>query len=482
MKEKKFLTPITENVSQWYLDVMELAQLAEYSPVKGTIVIRPNAYAIWEKVQDAFNAMIKEDGVRNAYFPLFIPYSLLQKEKDHVKGFKPELAVVTHAGGEELEEPLVVRPTSETIMYQMFSQWIHSYRDLPFKVNQWCNVVRWEKRTYPFLRGSEFLWQEGHTVHENEAGAEEMALKALAWYKKLYEEYYGVYVIDGIKSEAERFAGALRTYTVELLMPDGKALQGGTSHNLGDNFAKAFNIQYLDNEDTLQYAWQTSWGLSTRSLGGLFMAHGDNNGLVLAPNIAPTKVAILPILSRQEEDNNKVESEAKSIAFALAEAKVSHIHDKSYDKTLGYRRNEIEVQGIPLRIELGINEVKENKITIVRRDTLEKITVQKENLIKEVNELLSKIQINLYNKSKDNTLNKIIFTTSYDEFKQIFKDKRQFVLAYWCEDPACEAKIKEETKATTRVLSFEEMERKEKGNCILCGKEAKHRWHFAQSY
>lgn len=482
MNEKKFLTPITENVSQWYLDVMELAQLAEYSPVKGTIVIRPNAYAIWEKVQDAFNTMIKQDGVRNAYFPLFIPYSLLQKEKDHVKGFKPELAVVTHAGGEELEEPLVVRPTSETIMYQMFSQWIHSYRDLPFKVNQWCNVVRWEKRTYPFLRGSEFLWQEGHTVHEDEAGAEEMALKALAWYKRLYEEYYGVYVIDGIKSNAERFAGALRTYTIELLMPDGKALQGGTSHNLGDNFAKAFNIQYLDKEGKLQYGWQTSWGLSTRSMGGLFMAHGDNNGLVLPPNIAPIQVAILPILSKNEDDNSKVIAEAKTIQDTVTHAGVSTTLDTSYDKTLGYRRNELEVQGIPLRIELGIKEINEGKVTIARRDTLEKITILKEDLVKEITGLLVKMQADLYNKSKEYTLSHIKTVTEYEEFKQIIKDDRQFILAFWCEDPICEAKIKEETKATTRVLSFDEMKRKESGKCIYCSKEAHHRWYFAQAY
>src|SRR3990167_3660153 len=356
--EKKDIPKKSTNISEWYTALVLQAELADYGPVRGTIIIRPYAYAIWERVQQIFNEWIKADGVENAYFPLFIPHALLEKEKEHVKGFSPELAVVTVGGGEKLSEPLVVRPTSETIMYDTFSNWVSSWRDLPLKINQWCNIVRWEKRTFPFLRTMEFLWQEGHTVHETEKEAVGMVIKALDWYRRIYEDYYAIPVVIGIKSAAERFAGGKDTYTVEALMPDGKALQGGTSHNLGQNFAKAFGISFQDREGGTQTPWQTSWGLSTRSLGGLFLVHGDDNGLVLPPKVAPVTVVIYPIFGKDDANVLKFSQAIKNRIDKKGNTfpgKVVIFDD--VEKTFGWRVNEGELKGIPLAIPVGMKEV-----------------------------------------------------------------------------------------------------------------------------
>lgn len=484
--EKKEITKKSENISQWYNDIVLKAQLADYAPVKGTMVIRPYGYAIWEEVQGIFNKLMKAKGVQNAYFPLFIPHSLLEKEKEHVEGFSPELAIVTVGGGEDLKDPLVVRPTSETIMYQMYSQWVQSWRDLPILINQWNNVVRWEKRTYLFLRTTEFLWQEGHTAHETENEAIEMAKTALEWYRKIYEEYYGIPVILGTKSEAERFAGAKTTYTVEALMPDGKALQGATSHNLGQNFSKVFEIDFQDREGKKDYAWQTSWGMSTRSIGALILVHGDDDGLVLPPNIAPIKVVILPIFGKEDEKVLAIAQKIKESIEKIFPFGVQVWDDSS--KTLGWRTNEAEMRGIPIVIPLGPKELEQGSVWIHSRlshkfgdqESIGKREVKLENITDEVGKLAENLQKALFERAqvflKENT-NEV---GSYDEFKNIMSTKRGFIKAFWCENAQCEKRIKEETKATTRCLPLAAKE--EKGNCIYCGNEAKYRWLFAQAY
>lgn len=482
---KRGLTPKSENISEWYNDVVLQAELADYAPVKGCMVIRPYGYAIWETVQKALDGLMKSVGVQNAYFPLFIPESLLKKEKEHVAGFSPELAVVTIAGGEKLKEPLIVRPTSETIMYSMFSKWIQSWRDLPILINQWNNAVRWEKRTYLFLRTTEFLWQEGHTAHESEQEAKHMVFEALDWYKQIYEDYFAIPVIRGRKSEKEKFAGAKETYAIEALMPDGKALQGATSHNLGQNFSKAFEIKFQNKEGQEEYVWQTSWGLSTRSLGGLFLTHGDNNGLILPPRMAPIQVVIVPIARSDKERNgtlgtmfeddycNEIEGELKRYGLCV------HI-DYRDTQSAGRKFNEWELKGVPIRLEIGKKEADKNYVTLVRRDTSEKIAIDRQHLVVEVEKISKQIQQSLFAKAKkfldDNTREVI----SYDEFKQIMDASRGFLKAFWCEDPACEAKIKAETKASTRVLPIDAKE--ENGRCIYCGKDAAYRWYFAQAY
>lgn len=477
--DKKDLKKKSENLSDWYNDVVLKAELADYGPVRGTMVIRPYGYAIWETVQEIFNQMIKKDGVVNAYFPLFIPLSLLKKEKEHVKGFSPELALVTVGGGEELKEPLVVRPTSETIMYEMYSKWIQSWRDLPVKINQWNNVVRWEKRTYLFLRTTEFLWQEGHTAHEGQFEALKMAQKALEWYKTIYEEYYATPVLVGTKSESERFAGAATTYTIEALMPDGKALQGATSHEMGQNFSKAFNIVFQNKDGKNDYVWQTSWGLSTRSLGGLFLTHGDDNGLVIPPKIAPYQVVLVPIF-KSDLGNTNLESYCKKVALELTKTGVRTHIDLREGWTPGRKFNEWELKGVPVRLEIGEKELKEETITVVRRDTGEKQIMKAKKLIKDVSKLLDEIQGSLLRSAKkfleDNTRE----AKNYEEFKQIMSTKRGFIKAYWCERGECEAKIKEETKATTRAKPLDAAAGK--GKCIYCGEDAKYIWYFAQAY
>lgn len=477
--EKKELKKKSENLSDWYTDVILKAELADYGPVKGTMVIRPYGYALWERVQELFNAMMKTAGIENAYFPLFIPHSLLEKEKDHVKGFSPELALVTIGGGETLKDPLVVRPTSETIMYTMYAKWIHSWRDLPVLINQWNNVVRWEKRTYLFLRTTEFLWQEGHTAHSDEKGAIDMVLQALEWYRSIYEDIYAIPVYLGIKSENEKFAGAKTTYSIEALMPDGKALQGATSHNLGQNFSKPFDIHFQNKEGKEEFVWQTSWGLSTRSLGGLFLTHGDDNGLILPPNIASIQVVIMPIY-KKDEDGSAISAYCHDVKTALLKQGIRVKLDEREEPSVGRRFNEWEVKGVPLRFEVGQKEVKEGSVTIARRDTREKITVSNISCAEEATRLLADIQKALFTQAKkfltDNTKDAV----TYDEFRSIMSTTRGFIRAFWCEHVECETKIKEETKASTRCLPLDAAS--EKGPCIYCGKPAVHRWLFAQAY
>ncbi len=483
--EKKELKKKSENMSDWYTDVVQKAELADYGPVKGTMVIRPYGYAIWENTQKVMDAMFKSDGVQNAYFPLFIPYSLLEKEKEHVKGFSPELALVTHAGGEELKEPLAVRPTSETIMYEMYAKWIHSWRDLPMKINQWNNVVRWEKRTYLFLRTSEFLWQEGHCAHATHEESQEMVLRALEWYRQTYEDYFAMPCILGTKSKSEKFAGADATYTVESLMPDGKALQACTSHDLGQNFSKPQNISFQDKEGKTDYVWQNSWGFSTRSIGGLIMVHGDDAGLVIPPMIAPIKIVIVPIIkpedgkTRQTYVNHIYEWLITSVGMVNGTVRVEL--DEREGMSIGRKFNDWEVKGVPLRIEIGQKEVDEKTVTVVRRDTGEKQVISTEDdFLGKISDLLQDIQKSLFNKAKKYLDENTHTVDSYDEFKKIMEGPRGFLRAFWCEDEECEAKIKEETKATTRCKPLDAKE--EKGACIYCGKEAKYRWYFAQAY
>jgi prolyl-tRNA synthetase len=478
--EKKELKKKSDNLSDWYNDVIIKAELADYAPVKGTMVIRPYGYALWEKVQEIFNTMIRAADVQNAYFPLFIPLSLLEKEKEHVKGFSPELAIVTIGGGETLKDPLVVRPTSETIMYDMYSKWVHSWRDLPILINQWNNVVRWEKRTYLFLRTTEFLWQEGHTVHETEEEAMGIVLKALDWYRQLYEDYYAIPVVLGIKSTTEQFAGAKRTYTLEALMPDGKALQGGTSHNLGQNFSKVFGIQFQSREGKMEFGWQTSWGLSTRSLGGLFLVHGDDSGLILPPKIASVQVVVMPIVRKDSQNAKELLCYCGEMKEALDNGGVRAKFDKREEPSLGRRFNEWEVKGVPVRFEVGEKELTDRTVTIARRDTGEKITVERKEMLITVEKILKDIQVSLSNKAKKFLVENTRDANSYEEFKGIMGTTRGFIKAFWCESADCERKIKEETKATTRCLPLGAVE--EKGKCVYCGKDSTHRWIFAQAY
>lgn len=490
--DKKAIKKKSENIAEWYNDIILNAELADYGPAKGTMVIRPYGFALWEKIQQVLDQKFKDYGVQNAYFPLFIPHSLLEKEKEHVKGFAPELAIVTHGGGEKLAEPLVVRPTSETIMYHMYAKWISSWRDLPMLINQWNNVVRWEMRTYLFLRTTEFLWQEGHTAHETNEDATKMQEAALEWYREAYEDYYAMPVITGTKSKKERFAGANTTYTVEALMPDGKALQGATSHNLGQNFSKPFGISFQNREGKPDFVWQTSWGFSTRSLGGLFLVHGDDDGLVLPPKMAPIKMVIIPVLGKDDakvlDFCKKIKEEVESaIKGTDYEGKVE-VWDNP-EKTTGWKANQSELKGVCLATRVGLKEVEGNGIELSTRlsfkATDERIKTKStpiDQIGKNALELLENLQKYLYEKAKEFTDKRTYVLDSYDEFKNIMASPatRGFIKAFWCEDETCEVKIKEETKASTRALPFNTTE--EDGKCIYCGKEAKHRWYFAQAY
>lgn len=480
--EKINITKKSENISEWYLDVVKHADLADYSDVKGCMIIKPSGYAIWEFVQKTLDNWFKDDGVQNVYFPIFIPMSLLEKEKAHVAGFSPELAVVTHAGGEDLAEPLAVRPTSETIMYKTFSDWIQSYRQLPFKVNQWANVVRWEKRTYPFLRTSEFLWQEGHTVHRTSEDAVNMMMKALAWYKKFYEEYFSISVYAGKKSQSEKFAGAKDTFSIELVMPDGKALQAATSHDLSDNFSKVFEVQFLDEDGDKKNAFQTSWGLSTRAIGGLILTHGDDAGLIVPPKVSQYQVVIVGVSPGDEEIEKNVSNFVTEISDILRKNGIRVTIDLNFKHSLGYRINEWELRGVPLRLEIGNREIKENKIAFARRDTFEKGNFGKDELAEKVNLILNNIQANLFEKSDKIKKDLTAEVSNYEEFKSVISNGKSFIRAFWCEDPSCENKIKEETKASSRVLELDQMNKTESGKCFHCGDKASHRWLFAQSY
>jgi prolyl-tRNA synthetase len=487
----KGITPREEDYSQWYLDIIERAELAENSPVRGAMVIKPYGYAIWEKIQKELDRRIKERGNKNAYFPLFIPLSFLSKEADHVKGFAKECAIVTHYRLKEkedgtgvevdpeakLEEELIVRPTSETIMYDTFSRWIKSWRDLPLKINQWANIVRWERRTRPFLRTSEFLWQEGHTVHETSKEALTEVLEALEMYKEFAREILALETLTGRKSESEKFAGAVDTYGVEAMMQDGKSLQFGTSHDLGQNFSKVFNIQFTNKEGELEHPWQTSWGVSTRMMGAIVMTHSDDKGLVLPPTIAPIKVVIIPIY--KDENKDEVLEYSRGIYEELAK----NIEDIEFDDrdfvSPGYKFNEWEKKGVPIRIEVGPRDMENNNCVVVRRDTSEKNEVSISDITKTVQNLLEVIQDNLLNKSEDLLISNSYSVDSYDEFKETISTKRGFVSAFWCGNPECEEGIKEETKATTRCQTFEGM--KKSGKCMYCHKDGQ-KWVFGISY
>lgn len=472
---KRDLPKKSENLSDWYNKIILMAELADYGPAKGTMIYRPYGFAIWELIQKEMDSLIKERGVDNGYFPLFIPESLLKKEQAHVEGFSPELAVVTIGGGEELTEKLVVRPTSETIMYEAYSRWVHSWRDLPLMINQWNNVVRWEKRTYLFLRTTEFLWQEGHTAHATHKESWEMVLWAMNMYQKVYRELFAMPGYVGKKSESEKFAGADTTLTFESLMPEGKALQSCTSHDLGQNFSKTFNISFLNSEGKSENVWQTSWGLSTRSIGGLIMMHGDDAGLVLPPRLAPIQVVILPVKSE-----GKILASCEEVEKILKAKGMRTKIDNSDNETIGFRINKWELKGVPIRIEIGAKEVEQDKITAVRRDNGEKVNFSRSELDERTTQLLRLIQDNLYQKAERFLQDNTRVAKTYDEFKKILSEKRGFISAFWCESEECESKIKEETKATTRCLPLDSTE--SSGNCIYCSKPAKHTWLFGQAY
>lgn len=474
----KVITKKSEDISRWYNDVIERSQLAEHGPVRGTMIWRPRGFALWEAVQKNLDIKIRDLGAQSVYFPLFIPHSFLSKEKDHIEGFAPDLAVVTYGGGEKLPEPLVVRPTSETIMYDAFSRWIQSFRDLPLIINQWCNVVRWEKRPYFFLRTTEFLWQEGHSAHQSNEEAQKMVEGALKMYTDFYQHVLGLYGYAGRKSESEKFPGADVTYSYEILMPDGKVVQGCTSHNLGQNFAKVFKVHFQDKEGKLQYVYQTSWGLSSRSLGAMIMSHGDDNGLVVPPAVAPVQVVIIPITAK-ESDKKKIDNLAKKVYEILAGHDIRVKLDDS-EASPGWKFNQYDLEGVPVRVEIGEREASEGRLTIKSRNVNLNSSAKLEDLAEIIENTLKQIQNNLFENSKKFTHQNTRQAENYPEFKEIMNTTRGFIEAFWCEDKSCEAKIKEETKATTRCLPLGSVAAN--GQCIYCGKAAKYRWIFGQSY
>jgi prolyl-tRNA synthetase len=468
----------SKNFSDWYVQVVQKADLADYAPVQGCMVFKPNGYGIWEKIMNVLDQKIKARGVKNVYFPQLIPESFLKKEAEHFKGFSAECAWVTQGGEKKLGERLALRPTSETIMYASFSKWIRSYRDLPFKINQWCNITRWESSTKFFVRTMEFLWQEGHTVHETKEEADKETLEMLEVYKKTIEDYLAIPVLVGKKTEREKFAGAFYTTTLEALMPDGRVIQLGTSHQLGQNFAKVFDIKFLDKGGKEKYVWQTSWGVSYRLIGSIVMTHGDDKGLILPPQITHTHVVIIPIFYKKIE-KAEVLKRGKKIKEDLEKKGLTVILDDREGYTPGWKFNEWELKGIPLRIEIGPKDVQKKQVIAVRRDTSEKITV-KESKLKKIDQLLKNIQKNIFSKAKKFLDEHITTVKNYDEFKRILKDKGGFIRSCWCSDPKCEEKIKEETGATIRLVPF----KKEKffGNCVYCGKKTKEVVYFAKAY
>ena len=480
-KDIEFVKEITskeKDFSQWYVDVVRKTELADYTTIKGCMVIRPYGYGLWENMQAGLDRRIKETGHKNAYFPLFIPESLLKKEAEHVEGFAPEVAWVTEGGSQKLEERLAIRPTSEAIICSLYSKWVRSWRDLPILINQWVNIVRWEKVTRLFLRTTEFLWQEGHTAHKNEQEAEEETLKILNQvYRDYIENDLAIPVIVGRKTEKEKFAGALHTYTLEALMTDGKVLQAGTSHNLGQNFAKAFNIKYLDEDQQEKYVWQTSWGTTTRLIGALVMVHGDDRGLNLPPKVAPVQVIIIPIMF--DKTKKEVRNKAEDIITILKKDFRVEI-DSRDEYTPGWKFNEWEMKGVPLRLEIGPKDLAKGQVMVVRRDTGEKMAVKEEKLVETVEKLLNNIQENLFNKAKNFLQKNIREVSDYNKFKEIMEKKRGLIKTYWCGNKDCEDKIKEETKASIRCIPFEQEEAS--GKCIYCGKESSTLVYFARAY
>lgn len=476
-KEKKLVESITsmeEDFAQWYTDVVKKAELMDYSSIKGCMIYKPAGYALWENIQKELDHRFKETGVQNVYMPMFISESLLNKEKDHVEGFAPEVAWVTQGGLNELQERFCVRPTSETLFCDFYKDDIQSYRDLPKVYNQWCSVVRWEKETRPFLRSREFLWQEGHTAHATEEEAEERTEQMLHVYERFCEDVLAIPMICGQKTEKEKFAGAKATYTIEALMHDGKALQSGTSHNFGDGFAKAFGIQYTDKNNELQYVHQTSWGMSTRIIGALIMVHGDNSGLVLPPKIAPVQAMVIPIQQQKEGVLDK----AEELLDTLKEKYRVQI-DRS-EKSPGWKFAEQEMRGIPVRIELGPKDIEKGQCILVRRDTREKYPVSFEELSGRLGELLEQIQVDMFERAKKFRDSHISDAKNYTEFKDALEHKPGFIRGMWCGDQACEDKIKEETTATSRCMPFEQEQISDV--CVCCGRPAKKLVFWGKAY
>jgi len=475
-EDKKLVEAITSmdvDFAQWYTDVVKKAELIDYTSVKGCMVIKPAGYAIWELIQSQLDARFKETGVENVYLPMFIPESLLQKEKDHVEGFAPEVAWVTHGGLEPLQERMCVRPTSETLFCDFYANEVHSYRDLPKVYNQWCSVVRWEKTTRPFLRSREFLWQEGHTAHATAEEAEARTIQMLNVYADFLENVLAIPVVKGQKTDKEKFAGAIATYTIEALMHDGKALQSGTSHNFGDGFAKAFGIQYTSKENKLEYVHQTSWGMTTRLIGAIIMVHGDNSGLVLPPRVAPVQVAIIPIQQKKEGVLDK--------AYELKDRlKGFRVKVDDTDKSPGWKFSEQEMRGIPVRIEIGPRDIEANKAVLARRDTGEKIEINLDDLETEVANLLDKIQVEMLERAREHREEHTYTATDYAEFLDILENKPGFVKAMWCGDRACEDKVKEDAAATSRCMPFEQEKLSDK--CICCGKPASKMVYWGKAY
>jgi len=471
------ITKRSEDYSQWYLDIVMKAEMADYAPVKGCMVIRPWGYAIWERMQRALDDMFKATGHSNAYFPLLIPQSFLQKEAEHVKGFAPECAVVTRGGDKELEEPLVIRPTSETIIWAMYKKWIQSWRDLPLLYNQWANVVRWEMRTRLFLRTTEFLWQEGHTAHATSEEAVEEAERMLGIYKNFAENWMAIPVLTGRKSEGQKFPGAETTYAIEAMMQDGKSLQAGTSHYLAQNFAKAFDVQFQDKDGKLAYVYATSWGVSTRLVGALVMSHSDDAGLVLPPKLAPVQVVVIPIF-KAGADNAAIEMAAIRIAEPFDEDVRVKVDDRD-NVSPGWKFNEWELKGVPIRIELGPKDLEKGQAVLVRRDTGEKMFIPQEEITLKVPELLEEMQASLLAQARKRLEESCRPVDSYDAFKKELEEKGGFLYAPWCGSPECETRISDDTKATIRVIPDNA---EECPGCMVCGKGPSKRVPFAKAY
>ncbi len=476
----KQITPKSVDFSRWYVEIIQKAEMADYAPMKGMMIIRPYGYAVWENIQCLLDKRIKESGHLNAYFPLFIPESFLRKETEHLEGFAPEVAWVTHGGKDELEERLAVRPTSEAIIGNMYAKWIKSWRDLPVLINQWANIVRWEKVTRPFLRTTEFLWQEGHTAHETKEEAEKETLMILDLYKEFVEEELAIPVVHGKKSEREKFAGALETYAIEALMSDGKALQMGTSHHLGQQFSKVFNIRFEDRNQKLQYAWQTSWGVSTRLVGALVMAHGDDSGLKFPPRVAPVQVIIIPIAIGNWKEN--VLPAAQDFKKRLREAGMRVKLDEREEYTPGWKFSEWEMRGVPLRIEVGPKDIKKNQAVVVRRDNGKKEVIPQSSLADKVHEILDDIQKNMFVTALKFQQEHTHVVKDYEEFKSVMDSDRGFIKAFWCGDADCEERIKEETMATIRVIVLDNKKDEKEKDCILCQKPGESLVYFARAY
>ena len=482
-KKERFVKKITlksVDFSRWYVEIIQKAELADYAPVKGMMVIRPYGYAVWERIQRLVDDRIKKSGHSNAYFPLLIPESFLQKEAEHLEGFAPEVAWVTHGGKEELEERLAVRPTSEAIIGNMYAKWIKSWRDLPVLINQWANIVRWEKVTRPFLRTTEFLWQEGHTAHESFEEAQDETLMILSLYKEFVENELAIPVISGKKSEREKFAGALETFAIEAMMSDGKSLQMGTSHNLGQQFSKVFNIRFEDRNQKLQYVWQTSWGVSTRLIGALVMAHGDDSGLKFPPNIAPVQVVIVPISAGNWKEN--VLPLARNIEEKLGEEGLRVKLDEREEFTPGWKFSEWEMRGVPLRVEIGPKDIEKKQVVVVRRDTGKKENVTQASMNIKVPEILREIQKNMFEMALKFQQENTHEVKDYEEFKAIMESKKGFIKAFWCEDQVCEEKIKEETMATIRVILLDQDKKAARGKCVFCQKPTETVVYFGRAY